>query len=165
MRVLYIDIDSLRPDHLGCYGYKRPLTPNIDSIAAQGVRFNHFYASDTPCVPSRAALFSGRAGIQSGVVAHEHIPQASQLRYGNAERGGNAPVWMHHLAKNGVQTASFSSFANRHLMGWFHFGFRQFHLDSLKNGDEEASEVNAVFLPWLESNASAPRITAFRFPP
>ncbi len=152
MRVLYIDIDSLRPDHLGCYGYGRPISPHIDALAAQGVRFNRFYASDTPCVPSRAALFSGRAGIESGVVTHEHIPSAAQLRYGNRERHGAAPVWMHHLAKNGIQTASFSSFANRHLAGWFHFGFRQFHLDSLKNGDEDAPEVNDVFLPWLETN-------------
>ncbi|MBW3635108.1 MAG: sulfatase-like hydrolase/transferase [Armatimonadetes bacterium] len=154
MRVLYIDIDSLRPDHLGCYGYHRPLSPAIDAIAAQGARFSHCYASDTPCVPSRAACFSGRMGIQNGVVAHEHIPSASQLRYGNAQRGGGAPVWMHQLARNDVHTASFSSFANRHLMGWFHFGFREFHLDSLKNGDEDAPEVNAVFLPWLEHNAN-----------
>lgn len=153
MRVLYIDIDSLRPDHLGCYGYHRPLSPTMDEIASQGARFSRCYASDTPCVPSRAACFSGRTGIQNGVVSHEHIPSASQLRYGNAQRGGDAPVWMHHLAKNGVHTASFSSFANRHLMGWFHFGFREFHLDSLKNGDEDAGEVNAVFLPWLEQNA------------
>jgi choline-sulfatase len=153
MRILYIDIDSLRPDHLGCYGYPRPISPNIDAIAAEGVRFNQFYASDTPCVPSRASLFSGRAGINNGVVAHEHIPAASNLRYGNQHRNGDAPVWMHLLAKNGIHTTSFSSFANRHLMGWFHFGFREFHLESLKNGDEEAHEVNEVFLPWLERNA------------
>lgn len=153
MRVLYIDIDSLRPDHLGCYGYHRPLSPTIDAIAAQGVRFNHCYASDSPCVPSRAACFSGRPGIQNGVVAHEHLPQASQLRYGNAHRHGDAPVWMHHLAKQGMHTVSFSSFANRHLMGWFHFGFHEFHLTSLKNGDEEAHEVNAVALPWFEQHA------------
>lgn len=35
MRVLYIDIDSLRPDHLGCYGYSRNTGPNIDESSLQ----------------------------------------------------------------------------------------------------------------------------------
>jgi arylsulfatase A-like enzyme len=40
MRVLYVDIDTLRADHLGCYGYHRPTSPNIDRIAEQGVRLD-----------------------------------------------------------------------------------------------------------------------------
>jgi arylsulfatase A-like enzyme len=42
MRILYIDIDSLRPDHLGCYGYYRQTSPTIDRIAARGVRFTNY---------------------------------------------------------------------------------------------------------------------------
>ena len=56
MRILYIDIDSLRPDHLSCYGYHRRTSPNIDQIAAEGVRFTNFYCSDSPCLPSRTAV-------------------------------------------------------------------------------------------------------------
>ena len=69
MRILYVDVDSLRPDHLGCYGYHRPTSPVIDGIAREGVRFTNYFASDSPCVPSRAALFSGRPGIRNGIVA------------------------------------------------------------------------------------------------
>ena len=59
MRLLYLDIDTLRAYHLGCYGYHRATTPNIDALAAEGVRFENVYASDVPCLPSRAALMSG----------------------------------------------------------------------------------------------------------
>ena len=56
MRLLYLDIDTLRADHLGCYGYHRATTPKIDALAADGIRFTNVYASDVPCLPSRAAL-------------------------------------------------------------------------------------------------------------
>jgi arylsulfatase A-like enzyme len=153
MRILYVDIDSLRPDHLGCYGYQRPTSPHIDEIAAQGVRFTNYFCSDSPCLPSRAACFSSQPGIQNGIVAHEDTSVASTLRYTNHERWGEAPLWMHLLAGHGMTTVSFSSFANRHLAGWFHFGFRQFYLSSLKNGNENADEVNAIALPWFREHA------------
>ena len=70
MRLLYIDIDTLRSDHLGCAGYDRNTSPNIDALAAEGVRFENVYASDVPCLPSRTALITGMFGIRNGVVNH-----------------------------------------------------------------------------------------------
>ena len=61
MRLLYLDIDTLRPDHLGCYGYPRRTSPNIDALATRSIRFDNVYASDTPCLPSRTALLSVKA--------------------------------------------------------------------------------------------------------
>jgi glucan phosphoethanolaminetransferase (alkaline phosphatase superfamily) len=55
MKILYIDIDSLRPDHLGCHGYHRNTSPNIDRLAERGTTFTNYYASDVPCAPSRNA--------------------------------------------------------------------------------------------------------------
>ncbi len=57
MRILMLDLDTLRPDHLGCYGYSRNTSPTIDSIARSSIRFDEYYCSDAPCLPSRAALF------------------------------------------------------------------------------------------------------------
>jgi arylsulfatase A-like enzyme len=48
MRILYIDIDSCRPDHLGCYGYHRNTSPNIDALSAHAMKFRQCYASDAP---------------------------------------------------------------------------------------------------------------------
>jgi arylsulfatase A-like enzyme len=70
MRILYIDIDTLRADHLGCYGYHRNTSPNIDALADDAVLFKNVYASDTPCLPSRTALLTGRFGIHNGAVNH-----------------------------------------------------------------------------------------------
>ncbi len=70
MRILMIDIDTLRPDHLGCYGYHRNTSPNIDRVASQAVRFENNYVSDAPCLPSRSALWSGRSGFHTGVINH-----------------------------------------------------------------------------------------------
>jgi len=70
MRILYYDIDTLRPDHLGCYGYCRDTSPNMDRVAAEGVRFEGCYVSDAPCLPSRGSLWTGRFGIHSGIVNH-----------------------------------------------------------------------------------------------
>ena len=66
MRILFIDIDTLRPDHMGCYGYSRNTTPNMDQVCREGIRFDQYYCSDAPCLPSRAALISGQFGIHNG---------------------------------------------------------------------------------------------------
>src|ERR1700722_15264431 len=85
MRILYIDIDSLRADHLGCYGYLRDTSPNIDALAKEAVRFNRYYCSDAPCLPSRTALYTGMFGIHSGVVGHGGT--AADLRLNGRDRG------------------------------------------------------------------------------
>lgn len=154
MRVIYIDIDSLRPDHLGCYGYGRPTSPLLDSIAAAGVRFTRYFAGSTPCVPSRATLFSGRPGIRNGIEAHENTPAASTFRFAGDARGGPAPTLAAHLSRHGYHTASISTFADRHRATWFTLGFQEFHVPSLKGGNEDAPEVNAVAVPWLQRNAA-----------
>jgi arylsulfatase A-like enzyme len=71
MRIIYFDMDCTRPDHLGIYGYSRQTSPVIDELARASVVFDHCFASDTPCLPSRAALFSCRPGIANGMISHE----------------------------------------------------------------------------------------------
>lgn len=116
MRILYIDSDSLRPDHLGCYGYHRNTSPNIDHIAEDAVRFENCYVSDSPCMPSRTALFSGRFGFQTGVVGHGGT--SAQPFVEGASREFNDTFartsWMSLLGKLVYRTASVSSFGQRH---------------------------------------------------
>ena len=61
----------LSDDHgstdLGCYGAADLQTPNLDALAARGVRFTQFYVAASVCSPSRAALLTGRQPIRAGV--------------------------------------------------------------------------------------------------
>ena len=60
MRFLYIDIDSLRPDHLGCYGYTRPTAPNIDKLAGDGIVFERATSQSNWTLPSVTSLFTSK---------------------------------------------------------------------------------------------------------
>jgi arylsulfatase A-like enzyme len=57
--LIFILADDLGYGDLGCYGQKRILTPNLDRMAAEGMRFTQFYAGSTVCAPSRCALMTG----------------------------------------------------------------------------------------------------------
>lgn len=58
--IIFILADDLGYGELGCYGQKEIATPNIDRLAAEGMRFRQFYAGNTVCAPSRSVLMTGQ---------------------------------------------------------------------------------------------------------
>ncbi|HEX5501772.1 MAG TPA: sulfatase [Thermomicrobiales bacterium] len=154
MRILYIDVDSLRPDHLGCYGYHRDTSPAIDALARDAVRFDQCYVTDAPCLPSRTALWSGRCGFHTGVVGHGGTaaqPFVEGPARGFRDRFG-ATGWLAALRQAGYSTATVSSFGERHSAWHWYAGYNEIHNPG-KNGLERADEVSAVALDWLRRNA------------
>ncbi|CAB4808543.1 MAG: sulfatase-like hydrolase/transferase [Actinobacteria bacterium] len=156
MRILFVDIDTLRPDHLGCYGYHRNTSPNIDSVAARGVRFTNVYASDVPCLPSRTALTTGMFGIRNGVANHGGA--AADLASAGAKRGffsqiatGSLPST---LMRAGYHTASISSFPLRHGAWWWTAGFMETMNLMRGFGAERADQVLPGALDWLDRRGS-----------
>lgn len=96
--ILFILSDDQGPWAMGCAGNGEIRTPNLDRLAAQGIRFENFFCTSPVCSPSRASLLTGRIPSQHGV--HDWI------REGNM--GGNAieylagqPAYTEILAQNG----------------------------------------------------------------
>lgn len=154
MKIIYLDLDSLRPDHLGCYGYHRNTSPHIDRVAKQGVRFTNYYCSDAPCAPSRSALMSGQFGIHNGVVGHGGT--AGDIRLEGAKRGTRGRLadesMPASLRQLGYKTASISTFSERHGTWAFNAGFNEvFNIG--EKGNESAEQVLPVALKWIEDHA------------
>lgn len=153
MRIVYFDIDSLRPDHLGCYGYHRDTSPNIDRVAAEGIRFENMYVSDAPCLPSRTALWSGRFGFHTGVVNHG----GTAARPFQEDQGWvdelHRSCWMMQLRRAGLKTVTVSSFAERHAAWHWYAGYSEVY-NCGREGMERADEVAPLALDWLDRNGA-----------
>lgn len=67
--VVIIFADDLGYGDLGVYGHPTIRTPNLDRMAAEGIKFTQFYAAAPLCTPSRAALLTGRLPIRSGMAS------------------------------------------------------------------------------------------------
>jgi len=65
--VVIIFADDLGYGDLGCYGHPTIHTPNLDRMAAEGMKWTSFYSAAAVCTPSRAALLTGRLPLRSGM--------------------------------------------------------------------------------------------------
>jgi arylsulfatase A-like enzyme len=64
--VVLITLDTTRADHLGAYGYAKARTPNLDRFAAEGVLYEHAYATSSWTLPSHASMLTGLLPMQHG---------------------------------------------------------------------------------------------------
>ena len=96
--VLFIISDDLTDTALSCYGNKVCKTPNIDRLAAQGVRFTRAYCQGTYCGPSRASFMSGYYPHATGILGYISPRKAI----------GDRATWAEHFKNNGYHTARVS---------------------------------------------------------
>jgi len=103
MNVVFIMADQQPVSTLGCYGNPLNPTPNLDALAAGGVRFTNFYIGGFPCSPSRACMFTGRYPHGHGVNMNdvslgEEVPSMGNLLRAAGHDTGYFGKW--HLGGN-----------------------------------------------------------------
>ncbi|MFQ5706802.1 MAG: sulfatase [bacterium] len=94
--ILLISIDTLRADHLSCYGNRCRTTPNLDRIAEEGLLFTSAYTTASWTPPSHASMFTGLYPSQHGVVDEYKL-------------NARIPTLAEILSNNGYLTCGFSN--------------------------------------------------------
>jgi arylsulfatase A-like enzyme len=138
--VLLVIIDTVRSDHLGCYGYSRNTTPSLDSLASRGTLFLNTMSQSPWTIPSTASIFTGltpavhRVGMIDGVIygLDPALPTASTLMSdaGYATFGEFSVAWL------------------RAEMG-FDTGFDHFHCYS--DHRSHCGEIVDSLAAWIDS--------------
>lgn len=152
--VLLITIDTLRTDHLGCYGYTRVETPAIDGLAASGIRFANAYTQVPITLPSHAVILTGTYPMLNGV-----------RDFTSSGLPVNIPTLAEMVRRHGYHTAAFiSSYALSSTWG-LNRGFEVYD-DDLGPGLGRSPELFLVerrgdrtvdrLLAWLNQQANAP---------
>jgi len=93
--VVLISIDTLRADHLGAYGYRKSVTPNLDQLAGESIVFEHAYTPVPLTLPAHTSLLTGEYPPKNGVRDNGDALPAS------------TPTLAERLRENGLHTAAF----------------------------------------------------------
>ena len=148
--VVVITIDTLRADHVGCYGYRQIHTPNIDALAADGARFERAYTAVPVTLPSHTVMFTGTYPMRSGM----HDFAANKL-------GPGQPTLASVLKDHGYVTGAVIGSAvldsrfglNRGFDFYYdHFDFNRLQESNLEEMERPGNLVADVTLDWLGRN-------------
>ncbi|HEB36938.1 MAG TPA: hypothetical protein ENI18_14040, partial [Candidatus Aminicenantes bacterium] len=148
LNVLLVTLDTTRADRIGCYGYEKAKTPNLDLLASKGVRFANAYCQVPLTLPSHCSILTGTYPIY-------HRVHNNGFYFLNSDYLTLAEI----LKDKGFKTAAFvSSFTVDSRFG-LNQGFDvyddKFHAElALKNfrSERKAEKVFAVFSDWLDGN-------------
>jgi arylsulfatase A-like enzyme/Flp pilus assembly protein TadD len=149
--VVVVTIDTLRADHLGCYGYTKIRTPNIDAFAADNARFERAYTPVPVTLPAHTAIFTGTYPTLSGM----HDFSGNKL---NPKQPTLATVLRQQGYTTGAVIGSAVLDSRFGLNQGFDFYYDHFDFNRMQESNLEAMErpgnvVTDVALDWLGKNA------------
>jgi len=145
--ILLIGVDSLRADHMSCYGYHRLTTPHIDRFAAEGTLFERTYSPHIPTTSGYGSMFTGTDCFTNQVVALRHKgPMRPEVR-----------TLAEILKEAGYNTTSVGFKGNPAARG-FDTYLEYAGWGSWNEGrSPKAENLNAVALPELDRLAAQPQ--------
>ncbi len=168
--VLIIVMDTMRQDHLSCYGYSRKTSPNLDRIAAQSVQFENAIATSSWTLPSHASMLTGLYPTGHGAETfpldkrHPLLSEALRARgYRTGAFSGNTLVFdrAHGFGRGFIRFED--SFHNSYDMMARTLLGRQIYKHVLRRlgfenipGRKSAEEVNQGVLRWLDRDRERP---------
>ena len=150
--VIFISIDTLRADHLGCYGYERATSPFIDSLSADAVRFTRAYSETSWTLPSHMSMITSQYPHVHGVETDEQGLLESTKTLAEV------------LSEAGYHTSAFISWVYVGKQYGFGQGFNEFtellpaeHLvDASTKWSYKAEQVTDAVLEWLRKSSEKP---------
>jgi arylsulfatase A-like enzyme len=146
VKIVFIAIDTLRADRLGCYGANMPISPHIDALAERGILFENMIAENNVTQSSFVTMMTGKNPHQHGIVNMKptHIP--SRL----------IPL-PKILQKHGYATAAVD--CNHRITGKPNPWFKQGYLTYMDPSEQKkthlnlpAQEINERAIPWLKKH-------------
>lgn len=117
--IILITIDTLRADHLSCYGYHRKTSPVIDHVARQAIVFNRAYSTASWTAPAMASIFTGLYPREHGVL--HGVAQGPKAAITGQEMLENSFITLPEILKNAGYT-TFGISSNGHLSQSTGFG-------------------------------------------
>jgi arylsulfatase A-like enzyme/Flp pilus assembly protein TadD len=152
--VVFITIDTLRADHLGCYGYKDIRTPNIDALALDSVKFERAFTPVPITLPSHTAIFTGTYPMLNGM--HDFSgnrlgPQQQTLASILKDQGYTTGA----VVASAVLDSRFG--LNRGFDFYYdHFDFNRLEESNLDEMERPGNVVADKTLEWLAQNYQKP---------
>jgi len=152
-KLILIALDMLRADHVGCYGYPRETSPNIDALAAKGTRFADCTSAFCCTVPSFTSMLTGKLPLNHGVV----INPWSAANCHSIFLDDECPTIAERLWSEDFLTAAVDNLINfASHPNWFARGYQ--HLMNATGTAASSAHltrgaaINAELLPWLRAN-------------
>lgn len=139
--VVLVSLDTLRADHLGCYGYTRKTTPAIDSLAEKSALFLNTYASSPWTLPSHVSLLTSLHGVRH------------QVYYEDERMSPDLITLADIMRSKGFMTAAFTDGGFVSSVYGFSKGFDAYHeRENAVTGHDSAMRIWRMASGWLDAN-------------
>jgi arylsulfatase A-like enzyme len=156
--IIFILCDDLGWKDLGCYGSTFYETPNLDRLAARGMKFMNGYASSPVCSPSRSSIMTGQYPVHTGIT--DWIPGARNLIGPDPDMSVLEPSFVQDLSTNGptiAQALKAGGYATCFAGKW-HLGLNpknwpqemgfDYNYGGWAAGNPRAEGMGGYFSPW-----------------